>query len=94
MRRLLMGGLSPRRDVASAARQRTGRAITDRKDIGIARGLKSLGDDELAYPIGLEAVQMAENVGALHSSGPDHKFGRNETAIGKLYTVCANFSGS
>ena len=35
---------------------------------------------------------MAENVGALHPGGPDHKFGRNEAPIGKLYAVCANLS--
>jgi len=32
---------------------------------------------------------MAENVGP-SLGGPDHKFGRNEGAIGKLYAVCAN----
>ena len=67
MRRLLMGGLSTWWDVASAAWLRAGRAITNRKNIGIASGLKSLGDDELAYPVGLETVQTTENVGALHS---------------------------
>ncbi len=92
MRRLLMGGLSPRRNVASAAWLRAGRAIADRKNIGIASGLKSRGDDELAYPVRLEAVQTTKNVGALHSGGPDHKFGRNEAAIGKLDTVCTNLS--
>jgi hypothetical protein len=92
MRRLLMGGLSPWRDVASDAWLRAGRAIADRKNVEIASGLKSRGNDELAYLVGLEAVQMAENVWALHSGGPDHKFGRNEPAIGKLYTVCTNLS--
>ena len=87
-----MGGLSPWWDVASAAWLRAGHAIADRKNIGIASCLKSLGDDELAYPVGLEAVQTAENVGALHAGAPDHKFGRNKAAIGKLYTVCANLS--
>jgi len=86
----LMGGLSPRRDVASAAWLGACRAIAYRKNIGIESGLKSRRDDELAYQVGLEAAQMAENVGALHSGGPDHKFGRNEGAIGKLYAVCAN----
>ena len=87
-----MGGLSPRRDVASAAWLGAGRAIADRKNIGIESGLKSRRDGKLAYRVGLEAVQMAEDVGALHPGGPDHKFGRNEAAIGKLYAVCANLS--
>jgi hypothetical protein len=92
MRRLLMGGLSPWWDVTSAAWLRAGRAIADRKNVGIASSLKSRGNDELAYPVGLETVQSAENVGALHAGAPDHKFGRNEAAIGKLYTVCADLS--
>ena len=92
MRRLLMGGLSPRWDVASAARLRAGGAVADRKNVGVASSLKGRGNDELAYLVGLEAVQMAENVWALHSGGPDHKFGRNEPAIGKPYTVCTNLS--
>src|SRR6202022_3092125 len=53
MRRLLMGGLSPRWNVASAAWLRAGRAIADRKNVGIASSLKSRGNDELAYPVGL-----------------------------------------
>ena len=48
MRCLLMGGLSPRREVASAAWLGAGRAIADRKNIGIESGLKSRRDGKLA----------------------------------------------
>jgi len=54
MRRLLMGGLSPWRDVTNAAWLRAGRAIADRKNVGIASSPKSRGNDELANPVGLE----------------------------------------
>ena len=64
-----MGRLSPRWDVASATWLRAGRAIADRKNVGIASSPKGRGNDELAYPVGLETVQSAENVGALHAGG-------------------------
>ena len=91
MRRLLMGGLSPGRDVARAPRLRASRAIADRKNIRIARGLKCGGNDKLAYPVGLETIQTAQNVRGFHSSGPDHKLGMDEAAIGQLNTIRANF---
>ena len=94
MCRFLMSGLGAWRHITRAVCLRTGRTITDCKNIGIASCLKSLRDNEFADSVGLEPIQMTKNVRALHAGGPDHKFGRNEAAIRKLYTVCANLSGS
>src|SRR4030095_6516671 len=73
-RRLLMGDLRAWRQYrAFLAGLRPGArsAVAHREDVGIARRLKRLADDELMRAIDFEAVQVREDGWRLDPGGPD-----------------------
>src|SRR6516225_2142660 len=60
MRRLLVCRLSARRHDGVAFRPRTGGAITDRKNIVVARGLQRLANDELMEGISFKTIKYLQ----------------------------------
>jgi hypothetical protein len=69
--RLLIRRLRPGRHRPVAAGTWTRRTVADREDVGLARGLQRRQDDELVRRVGLQAVNLLQEVGRLHAGRPD-----------------------
>ena len=75
MARLLVRGLRARRHAGRVPGPRTARAVADREDVGVARGLQRLVHDELVLAVAFEAVEVAQEIGRLDARGPHRELG-------------------
>ena len=71
MRSLLVGGLGARRHGSVEPFARNGRAIADRKDVGIAGRPQRRFGNELIGAVDLEPVEICQDVRPLHARRPD-----------------------
>src|SRR5215207_4568964 len=81
MARVLVRGLSSRRNGPVVARIDQESAVPDGEYVKIARRLKRRGQDELIVSARLKTIEILQEIRCLHPSSPDYKFRRDEISI-------------
>src|SRR5438132_10980005 len=94
MRNLLVRGLCPRWDWGGLASARTGGAVADREDVGIARGLQCRLDRELVYAVDLQSIDVSQDLRGFDSGRPYHQFRGYERTVGQPKAVRCYFRHS
>ena len=62
-----------------------GRTVTQRKNIGVARGLQGVLHHQLVDAVGLQAAQVLQKVRRLDARGPHHQLGLHHPPIGQAH---------
>src|SRR6516164_3704406 len=92
MRGLLVRSLRTRwHRLACLADPGAGGTVTDGKDVRVACGLERWQHQKLVGAIGLESIQLGQNIGSLDAGRPHDELCRNEGSVGKLHAARNNF---
>ncbi len=88
---LLVRGLRARRHVAGMAFPNAGGTVAQRVDGVVAAGLQRGAHDELVDAVGLESVDVAQEIRGLDARCPDHQFGGKKVAVGGAHAGGGDF---
>ena len=87
VRGLLMRCLRTRGHKASPAaigiRAGASGAVTQRKNIGVARGLQRIEDDQLVDAVGFKTAEVFQKIRCFHACGPHYQFRFDLASIGQ-----------
>ena len=87
-----MRRLCPWRHVAIGTRLRAGRAVTEGKDVFVARGLQSRQHLQLIDAVGFQTVDVLEETRCANAGSPDFQAGLDLVAIGGDQAVGSHFA--